>query len=219
MIKLDILSDPICPWCFIGKTWLDRALEKRAEHPFVIEWQPFQLNPTMPPEGMDRRAYLETKFGTKAEAARVYAQIDAAARAAGIEINFEAIRRTPNTLDAHRLILWAGVEGCQNAVVSALFRGFFLNGRDIGKTDDLCAIAQDCGMDGTLVGRLLAGDTDRDEIIARDRQAREMGVRAVPTFILGGEAVVPGSQKTAFWDEVISDILDTDTDPAAEARH
>ena len=129
MVKLDILSDPICPWCYIGKTNLDRALERALEragdHPFEIEWHPFQLNPDMPAEGADRRSYLEAKFGGKAQAAQAYARVTDVAAAAGLVFNFEAIERTPNTLNAHRLILWAGIEGRQSRVVSELFRAYF----------------------------------------------------------------------------------------------
>ena len=117
MVKLDILSDPICPWCLIGKTQLDRALEAAPDHPFEIEWHPFQLNPDMPAGGMDRREYLETKFGGRDQAVAVYARIAEAAEAAGIEIDFARISRTPNTLDAHRMIHWAGLEGRQTAPV------------------------------------------------------------------------------------------------------
>ena len=110
MIKLDIMSDPICPWCYIGKTQLDRALAANPDHPFTIEWHPFQLNPSMPAEGMDRRAYLEGKFGSKAAAVEVYSNIERQAQALGLPINFAAIKRTPNTINAHRLIHWAGLE-------------------------------------------------------------------------------------------------------------
>ena len=117
MVKLDILSDPICPWCYIGKANLDRALSQRPDHELAIEWHPFQLNPDMPDEGMDRRTYLETKFGGKERAVTVYAQIEQAAKDAGLDVDFGAIKRTPNTINAHRLIHWAGVEGRQTAVV------------------------------------------------------------------------------------------------------
>ena len=137
MVKLDILSDPICPWCYIGKANLDRALEAHPDHPFVIEWHPFQLNPDMPPEGMDRRAYLEAKFGGREAAVQVYARIAEAAKAAGLSIAFDKIERTPNTLDAHRLIHWAGVEGRQTAVVTRLFKAYFEAGQDIGDRDVL----------------------------------------------------------------------------------
>ena len=137
MVKLDILSDPICPWCYIGKANLDRALSKHPDHPFEIEWHPFQLNPTMPAEGMDRREYLETKFGGKENAVRVYSNIAEAAKVAGLNINFEGIKTTPNTINAHRLIHWAGLEGRQTAVVSKLFKAYFVEGRDIGSNDVL----------------------------------------------------------------------------------
>ena len=125
MVKLDIISDPICPWCYIGKTKLFRALEKHPDHPFTIEWHPFQLNPDMPAEGMDRREYLELKFGGKEGAVSVYGQIAQAAEETGLNIDFAAIERTPNTMNAHRLIHWAGIEGKQTAIVDALFKAFF----------------------------------------------------------------------------------------------
>ncbi len=206
MIKLDILSDPICPWCYIGKANLDRALQANPDHPFAIEWHPFQLNPTMPREGMDRREYLEAKFGGKEAAVEVYGEIARAAEAAGLEINFEGIARTPNTLDAHRLIHWALIEGRQTAAVAALFQAFFREGRDIGDRDVLCEIGESIGMDGAMVRRLLESGTDEAEIRERDARAREMGVSAVPTFIVAGQAVVPGAQKPAFWEEVIADF-------------
>jgi len=206
MVKLDILSDPICPWCFIGKRRLDRALEARPDHPFIIEWHPFQLNPDMPPEGMDRREYLETKFGGKEAAAQVYARIDEAARDTGLEIDWEKIRRTPNTLDAHRLIHWAGLEGRQTAVVDALFRAYFLEGLDIGDRDVLVAIGERAGLDPAMLRTLLAGDADREEIRARDAHARERGVTGVPTFIVANTYVLQGAQPTDVWLRAIDEI-------------
>lgn len=205
-VKLDILSDPICPWCYIGKARLDRALEQRPDHPFVIAWHPFQLNPDMPAGGMDRRAYLEAKFGGQAGAVRAYLPVAEHARAAGVTINFEAMARTPNTLDAHRMIHWAGIEGRQTAMVSALFRAYFTEGRDIGDADVLADLADAAGMDAAVVHRLLATDADRDEIIARDRAAREMGVNSVPTFIVAGQHAVPGAQPVETWLAVIDEI-------------
>ena len=193
-VKLDILSDPICPWCYIGKARLDRALDARPAHPFVIAWHPFQLNPTMPAGGMDRRIYLETKFGSPEAAVRAYLPVAEQAEAAGLHIDFAAMTRTPNTLDAHRLIHWAGIEGRQTEMVSALFQAYFTEGRDIGDVDTLADLADAAGMDAALVHRLLASDADRDEIIARDQAARAMGVTAVPTFIVAGQHAVPGAQ-------------------------
>ncbi len=206
MVKLDIMSDPICPWCYIGKTHLDRALEQRPDHPFLITWHPFQLNPDMPKGGMDRRGYLETKFGGKDAAVKAYAPVVENAEKAGLKINFEGIEKTPNTLDAHRLIHWAGIEGHQNAVVDAMFTAYFVEGRDIGDADILADIADSCGMDASVVLRLLATDEDRREIVDRDAAARGMGVSSVPTFIVASQHAVPGAQPTELWLQVMDDL-------------
>ncbi|SMH55368.1 DsbA family protein [Maritimibacter sp. HL-12] len=207
MVKLFIFSDPICPWCYIGKARLDRALEARPLHPFEVEWHPFMLNPGMPPGGMDRRAYLEAKFGGKDGAVQAYMPVVEEAARAGLAIDFEAIKRTPNTLDAHRLIHWAGLEGRQTAVVSALFRAYFVEGRDIGAHEVLIEVAEAMGMERAMVERLLASGADADDIRARDADARAKGVRAVPTFVVGGRHVVPGAQPTDLWLDVIDEIL------------
>ncbi len=206
MVKLDIISDPICPWCYIGKTLLDRALAERPEHPFTIEWHPFQLNPDMPADGMDRREYLETKFGGKEAAVRAYAPVVERAKAADLTINFEAMQRTPNTLDAHRLLHWAGIEDKQDAAAMALFRAYFEEGRDIGAHDLLGDLADGLGMDAAVVLKLLKSDADSADISARDAQFRKMGITGVPTFIVAGQHAVPGCQGTDLWLQVIDDI-------------
>jgi len=211
MIPLDIFSDPVCPWCLIGKTQLDRALAARPDHPFQIRWQPFLLNPDMPAGGMDRREYLEAKFGGREAAARTYATIDAAAREIGLDIDFASIRRTPDTRDAQRLIHWAGIEGGQGVVVDALFAAYFFEGRDIGDRDTLADIADASGLDAALVRRLMATDTDIDEIAGRDAAAREMGVTAVPTFVVADQHAVPGAQPAELWGDVISELTGTVT--------
>ena len=206
MIKLDILSDPICPWCLIGKANLDRALAQRADHPFEIEWHPFQLNPDMPAGGMDRREYLETKFGGRDRAVAVYGRIAEAAEAAGVEIDFEGITRTPNTLDAHRLIHWAGLEGRQTPMVSALFRAYFREGRDIGDRAVLRDLAEGVGMDRAMTERLLESDADAEDIRGRDAHARARGVTGVPTFVVAQAHVVPGAQPPELWAQVIDEL-------------
>jgi predicted DsbA family dithiol-disulfide isomerase len=211
MVKLDIMSDPICPWCYIGKTHLDRALAQRPDHPFLITWHPFQLNPDMPAGGMDRRDYLEQKFGGKDGAVRAYAPIVQHAEKAGLTINFEAIKRTPNTLDAHRLIHWAGIEGKQTEVVDAMFQAYFVDGRDIGDHDVLADIADTSGMDASVVLRLLSTDEDRRDIVDRDAAARGMGVTSVPTFIVAGEHAVPGAQPTELWLQVMDELTENAT--------
>ncbi|MEM7491174.1 MAG: DsbA family oxidoreductase [Pseudomonadota bacterium] len=206
MVPLDILSDPICPWCHIGKTLLFRALERHPEHPFRIAWHPFQLNPDMPAEGMDRRAYLEAKFGGRDGALRAYAPVVEAAEAAGLSIDFAAIARTPNTLDAHRLIHWAGLEGRQTPVAQALFEAYFEKGLDIGDRTVLAEIGGGAGLDGEMVARLLATDADADDIRARDAHARERGVTGVPTFVLANQHVLRGAQPPELWGQVIEEV-------------
>ncbi len=206
MVKLDIISDPICPWCFIGKTLLDRALEKRPNHPFVVEWHPFQLNPDMPAEGIDRRAYLEAKFGGPEGALAAYTPIMERAREVGLDIEFDKIARTPNTFDAHRLIHWAGIEGRQSFVVATLFKAYFQEGRDIGAHDVLADIADSAGLDAAVVLKLLETDADRDVLAEREAHSRKMGVNSVPTFIVAGQHAVPGAQPTELWLKVIDEI-------------
>ncbi len=206
MVTLDILSDPVCPWCFIGKTFLDRALERAGDHPFTIEWHPFQLNPDMPREGADRKTYLEQRLGGPARAAAAYANVLEHAKRAGITLNLEGMARIPNTLDSHRLIHWAGLEGAQTRVVSALFRAYWQEGRDIGDSEVLCDIADDCGLDAAMIARLLASDADRADIIERDAHARRQGVSGVPTFIVGRRHAVSGAQPPELWERVIAEI-------------
>lgn len=208
MVKLDILSDPICPWCFIGKANLDRALERAGDHPFQIEWHPFQLNPEMPVEGMDRRKYLEAKFGGKSGAVKAYAPVVEHGERAGLALHLDKITRTPNTLNAHRLIHWAGIEGKQTPIVAALFRAYFTEGRDIGCQEVLCDIADMAGLDAAAIGRLFKGTADVDAIKTRDAHARKMGVSSVPTFIVGQQHAVPGAQPPELWDRVIQELLD-----------
>ncbi|MFD1158850.1 DsbA family oxidoreductase [Roseovarius aestuarii] len=206
MIKLDIISDPICPWCYIGKTLLDQALAQRPDHPFQIEWHPFQLNPDMPPDGMDRRAYLEGKFGGKEGAIRAYAPVVERAEQAGLKIDFAAIKRTPNTINAHRLLHWAGIEERQDAMAMALFAAYFDEGRDIGDSEILADIADSLEMDGAVIQRLLETTADIADLRARDAKFREMGVTGVPTFIVGGQQAVPGCQPAELWLQVIDEL-------------
>ena len=206
MIKLDIISDPICPWCYIGKSYLDRALAAHPDHPFTIEWHPYQLNPEMPASGMDRREYLETKFGGQDGAIKVYSEIAKKAEDAGLEIDFAAIKRTPNTINAHRLIHWSGIEGRQAFVVAALFKAYFTEGRDIGADAVLCNIAEESGMDADMIERLLTSDADMEDIRARDAHSREMGVRGVPTFVVANQSVLTGAQPADTWGQIIVDL-------------
>ena len=206
MVKLDIISDPICPWCYIGKANLDRALEAHPDHPFTVEWHPFQLNPDMPAAGMDRRDYLETKFGGRDNAITVYARIDEAAKAAGLDINWDGITTTPNTLNAHRLIHWAGIESRQTFVVAALFKAYFIDGSDIGDIEVLAEIAGSCGLDAAMIRTLLQGDADAEDIRQRDAHSRAKGVSGVPAFVIANQHALSGAQPPELWGQVIDDI-------------
>lgn len=205
-IRLDIFSDPVCPWCYVGKANLDRALTDHPDHPFMIQWHPFQLNPDMPAEGVDKRAYLEQKFGGKARVDAVHERLREVARTAGVDMNLDKPQRIPNTLNAHRLIHWAGIEGAQQAVVDALMRAYWVEGRDIGDLPTLADIAGENGMDRSATLRLLQSDADADDIAARDQDARQKGVSAVPTFLIAQQYVVSGAQPPETWGKVIEEL-------------
>ena len=214
MIKLDIISDVACPWCYVGKGYLDRALEARPDHPFHVEWHPYQLNPELPPEGMDRQAYMTAKFGSRENVVRVHEPLLAHAEKAGVTFDLPAIQRSPNTLDAHRLIHWAGLEGRQTPMVSALFRAYWREGRDIGDPAVLADLAGGIGMDRAVTARLLTGEADRAEVRARIAHSQSRGVRSVPTFIIAERHAVQGAQPTDLWlglmDELIANTKDSD---------
>lgn len=206
MIRLDIFSDPVCPWCYIGKANLERALQDQPLNPFAIQWHPFQLNPDLPPEGMPKRAYLEAKFGGPAKVDAIHDRLREIARAAGVDMDPDIPQRMPNTLNAHRLIHWAGIEGCQPDVVDRLMRAYWTEGRDIGNVDTLADIAAEGGMDRAATLRLLQSDADAEDIAARDADARAKGVNAVPTFLVAQQYVVSGAQPPDLWTKVIAEL-------------
>jgi predicted DsbA family dithiol-disulfide isomerase len=211
MVQLDIISDPICPWCYIGKAQLDRALgETAAEtgtNPFDISWRIFQLNPDMPPEGMDRKRYLEAKFGGPERAREVYARVEAAAAEAGLTMDFDRIPKTPNTMDAHRLIRWSRATGNQSALVDLLFRRYFAEGADISDREVLIDAGERVGMERAIIARLLEGEADIDLLREEEAAARRMGVNGVPCFIVGGRYVLQGAQPSATWAQIIRELM------------
>ena len=208
MIRLDIFSDPVCPWCLIGKANLDRAMESRPNHSFQVQWHPFQLNPDMPKEGVGHVDYLAARFGSREKAIQAMLQVAEHAKKAGAEIDMEKVTRLPNTLDAHRLIHWAGIEGRQTAMVARLFKAHWREGADIGDAATLARLAGEVGMDAAAVARLLATDADADDIRARDRDARQKGVTAVPTFLIAQQYVVSGAQPVEMWQQVIVEFAE-----------
>jgi predicted DsbA family dithiol-disulfide isomerase len=194
-LRIDIVSDAICPWCYIGKRQLERALLllDREGLRFSVHWNPFQLNPDMPKEGRDRLAYRVAKFGSAERARELDERVTSAAAAVGLAFRLDLIQRTPNTLDAHRLVWLADRENCQDAVVEALFAAYFTQGRAIGDTDVLADCAAQGGMDRAAVAAFLAGDTAAEEMRAADRAAREAGVNGVPSFFLDGYGLYSGA--------------------------
>ena len=194
-LRVDIVSDAICPWCYIGKRQLERALaalEKEELH-FSVHWNPFQLNPDMPKEGRDRMAYRAQKFGSAERARELDERVANAAAAVGLQFRQDLMLRTPNTLDAHRLIWLAGREGDQDEVMEAVFKAYFTQGRDIGDRDVLADCAVEGGLDRTTVADFLAGETAANEMLAADRAAREAGVNGVPSFFLAGYGLFSGA--------------------------
>ena len=206
MVRLDIFSDPVCPWCYLGKANLDRALEAHPDHPFVIEWHPFQLNPDMPPEGVDKRDYLLKRFGSAAQLQEVHDRFRQIARQNGVQMDPDTPKRIPNTLNAHRLVHWAGLEGRQAFAVAALMRAYWVEGRDIGNLGVLADIAAGISMDRAVVERLLNSDADLDTVTAREAHARERGVSAVPTFLIANQYVVSGAQPPELWARAIDEM-------------
>ncbi len=206
MVRLDIFSDPVCPWCYLGKANLDRALEAHPDHPFVIEWHPFQLNPDMPPEGVDKRDYLLKRFGSEAQLQEVHDRFRQIARQNGVQMDPDTPKRIPNTLNAHRLVHWAGLEGRQAFAVAALMCAYWVDGRDIGNLGVLADIAAGISMDRAVVERLLNSDADLDTVTAREAHARERGVSAVPTFLIANQYVVSGAQPPELWARAIDEM-------------
>lgn len=194
-MRLDIFSDPICPWCFIGKRRLERALAARPDLEIEVHWRAFQLNPEMPAEGMDRQLYLELKFGGPAAAQRIYETITEAGISEKIAFDFGAIQRTPNTVNAHRLIRRAGPEGKQDAVVEALFTRYFLAGEDIGDAATLLMVAEDAGLAASDLEAFLAGAEEDDVVRSEDALARRTGIQGVPTFIFANRFALSGAHE------------------------
>jgi predicted DsbA family dithiol-disulfide isomerase len=198
-VRIDIVLDVICPWCFIGKRRLEKALAMRPEIEAELSWRPFQLNPEMPGAGMAREDYLAAKFGGAQQAGRIYQSVADAGATVGIAFAFERIRRTPSTRDAHRLIRHAEALGCADVLVEHLFRAYFLEGSDLGDRIVLAEIAAAAGLDRAGTRRFLDGTSGLAEIVAEDRGARRLGINAVPCFVFEGQYAVSGAQEPEFF--------------------
>jgi predicted DsbA family dithiol-disulfide isomerase len=198
LLTIDIVSDVVCPWCYIGMRRLGLALTRigqaEPETRLRIRWHPFQLNPDLPPSGVDRREYLEAKFGGPERAAEIYARVRAAGETVGIAFDFDRIATQPNTLDAHRLIAWVQAQADANPLVERLFRAYFLEGQNVGDRSVLAALAGEAGQDAAAARAFLDSGAGADEARAADRKARETGIGGVPFFIFDGRVAVSGAQ-------------------------
>ncbi len=195
-ISIDVYSDVVCPWCYIGKRKLEQALVRLNEQnvSVVPTWRAFQLNPDMPAEGMARKEYVETKFGGPERAVQIYARVAAVGNELGLPFQFEKIQRQPNTINAHRLIRYVGNQGKQDAVVEALFRAFFIEIRDIGDVDTLSDIAASAGLNRDAAHEYLSSEDGAGAARHEDAVARQLGITGVPFFVFGGKYAVSGAQ-------------------------
>jgi len=207
-MQIDVVSDTVCPWCFIGKRRLARALEMRPEIAFDVQWRPYQLDPNIPREGVDRGSYMKAKFGDGPRVAAMSESLKAEGLREDISFAFEKIDRRPNTIDSHRLIRWAANAGIQDAVVERLFAAYFLEGRDIGDPGVLEFLASDVGMDSIEVAALLADDADRAAVEREAKLAGEMGITGVPTFIFASKYVISGAREAEVLVKVIDKALE-----------
>jgi predicted DsbA family dithiol-disulfide isomerase len=215
-ITVDVVSDVMCPWCFIGKRRLEAAIMSVPQLPVQVRWHPFQLDSTLPKSGKDRQQYLSDKFGGLERARAFYSQIEAAGQEEKIDFAFDAIKLSPNTLDCHRLILWSRSDNLQDEVVELLFRAYFLNGEDLSKSETLVRISAEAGMQSDLVEQLLETETDLDKVEAQIAKAQESGISGVPCFIIDGRFVLAGAEKAETIAAALLHAEETRTNPEAE---
>jgi predicted DsbA family dithiol-disulfide isomerase len=194
---IEMFADLICPWCYIGKHRLTRALEHRPRLKADIRWQPFQLNPDLPSGGMDRPAYLTAKFGGLDRARQIHLVVEETAERDGLALALDRIQRTPNTFNAHRLIRFAAHTGRADALADRLFHAYFAEGQDISQHDALVGAAADVGLDVDEAGTVLAGDAETAAVHAADALARQLGLQAVPCFIFNRRYALSGAQEPA----------------------
>ena len=197
-VHVDVVSDVVCPWCYIGKRRLEEAIALVPDISVDIAWRPYFLNPWIPREGIDRQTYLETKFGSAERYAVIAERVAAAAAMEGLTYAFDKISRQPNTLDCHRLILWSRSATDPGRMKQRLMDLYFAEGADLTDTQTLIDAAVECGMDGDLVRRLLASDDDVERIESEANSAKEAGIDGVPCFVFGGSVIVTGAQSPEY---------------------
>ena len=204
MIYVDIVSDTICPWCYIGKRRFERALVQSGRTDIAVAWRPFQLNPDMPSEGMTRDDYVRAKFGGGDRPRQIYQAIAESGREAGIEFQFSRIRHTPNTVLSHRLVHWSAKVERQDEVVGELFKAYFEEGLDVGDLETLVECATRAGIEPERARRYLVSDEGRQEVVASDVYARRLGINGVPCFIVNRKYAVSGAQPPSAFVEVFN---------------
>jgi predicted DsbA family dithiol-disulfide isomerase len=197
-VHIDVVSDVVCPWCYIGKRRLEGAIALTSDIAVTVNWRPYFLNPWIPREGIDRQTYLETKFGSPERYAVIAERISTAAAMEGLVYNPDMISRQPNTLDCHRLILWSRSATDPARMKQRLMELYFAEGADLSDSKVLIKAAVDCGMDGDLVRRLLASDAEVDRIETDATAAKEAGIDGVPCFIFGSSVIVTGAQSPEY---------------------
>ena len=211
-LTVEVVHDLVCPWCFLGVRRLYKALRMRPDLTIELMWRPFLLNPDMPRAGMTRADYVVRKFGGEDRARRLYASIAEIGQAEGMLFRFDRIRRTPSSVDAHRLARWAARYGRADTVIEGLFSAYFTDGYDIGELAVLQAVAGACGLDPAAARRFLLGDGEVDQIHAENLRAHRLGINGVPCFIVGGRHAIAGAQEP----EVVERLLDVATVEAGE---
>ena len=215
VVDIQVFSDVVCPWCYVGRRRLARAAELLAgKHEIRVTWKPYQLNPWMPPEGMDRAEYRRMKFGSAERSSGMDGRLREAGRGEGIELAFERITRTPNTLQAHRLIWLAGQRGRQIETVDALFQAYFTDGKDIGDNAILAELAEAAGLDADEIQRFLASDEGLAEVEEEEQVGRSLGIDGVPFFLLAGKYGVSGAQPA----DVLANVIERVVELEAEER-
>ena len=205
MINIKVISDTICPWCYIGKKQLEKAINKIDNIEFDISYKPFQLDPTMPTDGVDRKRYIDRKFGEDT-AKEVGNKIREAGKLVGIEFNYENIIKTPNTLNSHRILKWAEKESKQEEALELLFYSYFTEGIDIGNNEELVKIAKKLGLNPKKIEKNLVSDIDIKEIELEEWSYRDLGIAGVPTYILEDNMIITGSQSSETFVNVFNKI-------------
>ena len=217
-LVIDVVSDVVCPWCYIGKRRLEKALALKPEIPVEVRFRPYFLNPWVPREGMRRDEYLTAKFGSVERYKGIAVRVGAAAAAEGLNYAADKMTRQPNTLDCHRLILWAGKDGNSARMKQRLMDLYFSEGADLSEANVLVRAATDCGLDGTKVRAMLAGNQDVEFIEREANAAKEAGIDGVPTFILGGVAALSGAQAPEVLADAIEQVANNRARVLAEQR-